>query len=219
MSLLAPRQAPLRLLALIVGVAACAAAHAQPAPTPFDGNNIAAYGGRVSDIAWNDPRLAIRLPPDIRGWFRNPDGSCVQCSIGMCGAAQNVPEATTLLWTTDYGKKERGGSGPSRVAEYARRRGIRCYNITGDQTYDWMKWATRNHRGAAIGAASSHFQTLYGKLPDDSISYVCNNNSTGNIDEYDTQSFRRLHEASGTWIVILDYPPQPPLPVYEAWWR
>ena len=41
--------------------------------------------------------LRMELPPDVRDWFRNPDGSCVQCSIGMCGVWCNVPAAATLL--------------------------------------------------------------------------------------------------------------------------
>ena len=83
--------------------------------------------------------LAVDLPPEIRQWFRNPDGSCVQCSIGMCGVDQYVPAAATLLWDTEYGPRERGGSYPSRVAAYSRQRGIRIDNITGSSTFDWMK--------------------------------------------------------------------------------
>lgn len=203
------------LLFATLAAIALAASFPARAQTPADDAPIAPAG----QIDWRDERLAIHLPPEIRAWFRNPDGSCVQCSIGMCGAAQNVPAATTLLWNTEYGRAERGGSGPSRVAEYARRRGIRVYNITGRQTYDWMAWATRNGRGAAIGAAPVHFQTLFGQLPDRSRSWVCNNNSTSRIDEYDERAFERLHESSGNWIVILDYPPQPPLPFYVAWWQ
>lgn len=166
-----------------------------------------------------DPRLAVDLPPAIRAQYRNPDGSCVQCSLGMIGRDQNFPAAYTLLWTTEYGKAERGGSGPSRVAEYSRRRGIPVWNVTGRNTYEWMRWCCRNGRGAAIGAGGSHFQSLFGKTPDDQTTYVCNNNSTHKIDEYNPDSFRRLHEASGTWIVVIDGPPHPPLPRYVAWWR
>jgi len=48
--------------------------------------------------------------------------------------------------------------------------------------------------------------------------YVCNNNSTRRIDEYDDAAFRRLHLASGQWCVILDYPPHPERPAYRQWW-
>lgn len=175
--------------------------------------------GPAGAIECPDPKLAVDLPAELRSWYRNPDGSCVQCSIGMCGVDQNVPAAATLLWDTEYGKRERGGSGPSRVAEYSRRRGIRIYNVTGRETYEWMKWASRNGRGAAIGAGSAHFQTLVGYDPSAGAWWVCNNNSTRKIDEYSEAGFRRLHEASGNWIVILDYPPHPPRPRLTAWWK
>lgn len=165
-----------------------------------------------------DARLAVDLPAELRAWYRNPDGSCVQCSIGMCGVDQNVPEAATLLWDTEYGKAERGGSYPSRVAAYAQARGMRVYNVTGKSTWDWMKWAAATGRGAAIGAGTAHFQTLMGHDPKTNTYYVCNNNSTNKIDTYDEAAFRRLHLASGQWVVILDYPPHPERPSYRKWW-
>jgi hypothetical protein len=168
-----------------------------------------------------DARLSFDVPSEIRAFYRNPDGSCVQCSLGMCGVSQNVPNAATLLWDTEYGSRERGGSGPSRVANYSRKRGLRIYNITGRQTYDWLRWAYRNGRPAAIGAAPVHFQTGCGCHPKegDATWYVCDNNRTGTIAEYSQKGFERLHESSGTWIVILDYPPTPPRPVIVAWWQ
>ena len=172
----------------------------------------------AQDIECPDPRLAADLPREIRTWFRNPDGSCVQCSIGMCGVDQNVPAAATLLWDTPYGSRERGGSGPSRVAAYCERREIRAFNITGTSTWDWMKWAAATGRPAAIGAGSAHFQTLMGYDPSSGTWYVCNNNSPARIDQYDEASFRRLHLASGQWVVILDYPPHPERARYARWW-
>ncbi|HEY1068490.1 MAG TPA: hypothetical protein VGE52_20370 [Pirellulales bacterium] len=165
-----------------------------------------------------DTRLAADLPVELRQWFRNPDGSCVQCSIGMCGVDQNVPAAATLLWDTEYGPRERGGSYPSRVAAYSQRRGIRIYNVTGESTFEWMKWAAKTGRGAAIGAGRAHFQTLVGHDPRTNAWYVCNNNSPQRIDVYDDAAFRRLHLASGQWVVILDYPPHPVRPQYVQWW-
>lgn len=156
------------------------------------------------------------VPADMRAWYRNPDGSCVQCSIGMCGVDQNVPAAATLLWDTKYGPAERGGSWPSRVAGYCRSRGIRAWNVTGETTWEWMAWAVATGRGAAIGAGTAHFQTLVGG--GDSW-LVCNNNSTDRIDEYDAAAFRRLHLASGQWVVVLDYPPHPARPEYVVWWN
>ena len=52
-------------------------------------------------------KLTVDLPADIRAWYGNPDGSCVQCSIGMRGADQTVPAAATPLWNTEYGPAQR----------------------------------------------------------------------------------------------------------------
>jgi len=163
-------------------------------------------------------KVVLDVPADIRQWFRNLDGSCVQCSIGMCGVDQNVQSAATLLWDTKYGHKERGGSGPSRVAEYCRKRGIRVYNVTGKSTFEWMRWAIKTGRPVAIGAGVAHFQTLTGYDEGTKTWYVCNNNSPQKIDKYSDEQFRRLHLASGRWVVILDYPPHPKIPVYRKWW-
>jgi len=179
-----------------------------------------------------DPDLAVDLPKVLRAKYSNPDGSCVQCSIGMSGNDQNNLASERLLEDYDVDgdgkidrneKMVRGGSGPSRVAGYCRDRNIRIYNITGDETFDWMLWALRNGRGCAIGAGGNHFQTLFGKSGDlnkfEGTWFVCNNNSTSRIDEYTWEQFKRLHYASGPWIVILDYPPHPKRPVYQEWWK
>ena len=160
----------------------------------------------------------LEMPPDIRAWFRNPDGSCVQCSIGMSGVYHNNPNAASLLWDTEYGSRVRGGSGPGRVEDYFNRRGIKGWNITGANTWEWMKWAAKTGRMIAIGAGGSHFQTLCWYNPDKGVWYVCNNNSPTKIDEYDEAGFRRLHLASGQWVVILDTPAAPAVPKYVQWW-
>lgn len=136
----------------------------------------------------------------------------------MCGIWQNEPRAATLLWDTEYGSKVRGGSGPNRVEAYADRRQIPVYNVTGSNTWEWMKWAARTRRMAAIGAGGSHFQTLYGWDPKKNSWYVCNNNSTSRVDEYTWDQFRRLHLASGQWIVVIDRQPPAPVPQYVRWW-
>jgi hypothetical protein len=167
----------------------------------------------------------MQLPPEVRNWYRNPDGSCVQCSIGMCGAWTQTPQATTLLWDTEYGSAVRGGSWPQRVSQYSQARQIPIYNVTGKTTWDWMRWAAKTGRYAAIGAGSAHFQTLYGwddnntpsNLSDDTW-YVCNNNSPKQIDRYTWAQFQRLHLASGQWVVVLDTPGQPVVPQYVKWW-
>lgn len=168
--------------------------------------------------AWADGPQQMDLPSAVRQWYRNPDGSCVQCSIGMCGAWANVPSAATLLWDTDYGPAVRGGSWPSRVAEYCNARGIAAWNVTGEKTFEWMKWAAKTNRYAAIGAGTAHFQTLYGYDERSQTWYVCNNNSPWQIDSYSDAEFRRLHLASGQWVVILDTPGVPHPPQYLRWW-
>lgn len=178
----------------------------QPRPWPRSGAPVGA------------DELAMDVPQSIRQWFKNPDGSCVQCSIGMVGVDQNVPGAATLLWDTEYGPRERGGSEPGRVARYSAKRGIRIFNITGPQTYQWMKWACANGRGCAVGCGSAHFQTLAGHDPKTSTWYVVNNNGDQRVDVYSDAQFRRLHEASGEWCVILDYPAHPARPAYRKWW-
>ena len=160
----------------------------------------------------------LEFPPEVRAWFRNPYGSCVQCSIGMCGVWQNQPKATTLLWDSQYGSRVRGGSSPSRVENYCDRRQIPVYNVTGDVTWDWMKWTAKTGRMAAIGAGGSHFQTLCWWDSTSQRWYVCNNNSPTKIDEYTWTEFRRLHLASGEWVVILKTPAPPAYPSYVRWW-
>lgn len=178
-----------------------------------------AAGQSVGTIDPFDPRLALQVPQRCLQWYKNPDGSCVQCSIGMCGLDQNVPQAATLLWDTEYGPAERGGSYPSRVTRYANARGIRIYNVTGTPTWDWMTWACANGRGAAIGAGSGHFQTLVGHDRATKTWFVVNNNGDQHVQPYDDPAFRRLHLASGQWCVILDYPPAPAMPRVAAWWE
>ncbi len=160
----------------------------------------------------------MRLSVAMRNKFWNPDGSCVQCSIGMCGISCNDPNAAMVLWDTKYGKAIRGGSWPARVAAYFQERGIKGWNVTGEEnTFPWMMWAIKTRRFAAIGAGSAHFQTLYGYDFKRNKWLVCNNQTPGKIDEYDEAAFRRLHMASGPWIVVLAKPASEPPEVVE-WW-
>lgn len=169
--------------------------------------------------AAEQPVNTMQLSPETRAWFRNPDGSCVQCSIGMAGVHCNDLNAACLLWDTPYGKAERGGSGPQRVAAYCDRRHIEAWNVTGwPTTKAWMQWACKTGRFAAIGAGGSHFQTLYGHDPNTQTWRVCNNNSTHRIDEYSDRAFERLHLASGPWIVVLKRSSSEN-PQLTKWWR
>lgn len=163
----------------------------------------------------------LEFPEEVRVCFRNPDGSCVQCSIGMVGVWQNCPEATYLLWNTEeYGNAVRGGSNPSRVEAYCDARKIAAWNITGrDSTFKWLEWCGRTGRMAAIGAAPVHFQTFVWYDPQKDRWYVCNNNSPKKIDEYTPAGFRQLHLSSGAWIVVLKSPPPAAYPEFVAWWQ
>ena len=161
------------------------------------------------------PPLAADIPREQREWYRNVtdsrgEGSCAQAAIGMIGLDQNVPAAYSLLWETKHGSAELGGAGPKRVSEYCKSRGIRAYVITGSATFEWMKWACRNGRGAAIAAGVAHFQVLLGHDPDLGLWYVCDVNTPWNVKVYSAAQFRHLHTVSPPWCVILDYPPAMP---------
>lgn len=163
---------------------------------------------------------SMLLTEDTRGWFRNPDGSCVQCSIGMAGVHCNEPRAATLLWDTEYGEAVRGGSWPDRVAQYCNKRQIKAWNVTGDSTIDWCRWAGRTGRFAAIGAGARHYQTLYAYDESNTAKPwgVCNNNSPWKIDFYTESGFKQLHYASGPWVVVLKSSSSEP-PQLVKWWR
>lgn len=167
-------------------------------------------------------RPMMDLPVKTLSYYYNTDGSCVQCSNGMIGAYHGQENPATLLWDTEYGRAQRGGSSPSRVASYCRARGIPIYNVTGnsvDDTLPWMEWACKTGRFAAIGAFRMHFQTLYGRDYERDRWYVQNNWGKWQTDEYSPAQFRSIHAASGPWVVIPKGPPPAPRPFYEKWWE
>lgn len=161
---------------------------------------------------------SMQLGELARKWSYNPDGSCVQCSIAMCGVHCNDLRASTLLWDTAYGPAVRGGSWPARVASYCNQRHIKAWNVTGSTTIEWCEWAAKTRRFAAIGAGEAHFQTLWGKDFARNRWLVCNNQTPGKIDEYTDERFRQIHYASGPWVVILARPSSEN-PVLEEWWK
>ncbi len=178
--------------------------------------------GQSPEAIWPQ-RPMMSLPPEAQHWFRNPDGSCVQCSGGMVGAQRGDYAQATLLFDTEYGPAERGGSGPDRVARYCRQRGIEVYNVTGrsfEDTQPWLDYAARTGRFAAVGCFSRHFQTLYGRDFERDLYYV-QNNWDGTFDRpyvYSAAEFKRHHEASGPWVVIPVGPPMAIKPMYRKWW-
>lgn len=169
-------------------------------------------------------RPMMTLPKETLTWFYNPDGSCVQCSNSMVGAYYCDFNQATLLFSSEYGSPERGGSGPDRVARYCRARGIEIYNVTGRDFEDikpYIDWSLKTGRFAAIGYFGQHFQTLYGKDFGKNLYYV-QNNWNGTFDapyEHSEATFKRNLEASGAWMVIPKRPPPAPEPIYSQWWK
>jgi hypothetical protein len=169
----------------------------------------------------------LKLPGEVSTWFVNTDGSCVQCSISNCGVWQNCPQASTLLFNSDYGSRQHGGSGPGRVEAYSDKRQIPVYNVTGnnyEDTRPWMIWASRTGRMAAIGCFGSHFQTelYHSDDPNDPKPWKVRNNWRGITDTYyqwTEDEFKKFHMQSGPWVVVLKTPPPPPAGAqYVQWW-
>jgi len=163
------------------------------------------------------------LPEDQRVRFRNTDGSCVQCSIGMSGAWMNIEPAELLLWRSEYGKAIRGGSGPSDVRKYLDARNIQAYSVVGN-TMPWVEWALKTGRSAAVLYGAYHFVTAVGISEDGQRIAICDNNSPARIQWMTTERFRKYHLAwsrkSTGWVVILKYTPPPERRVkYLEWWK
>ena len=149
-----------------------------------------------------DPQAAV--PADIREQYRNQDGSCVYCSIGMMGVDMNNPNAASILHDSEYGQACRGGAWPQRVIEDFQRRGIDAWHVEGN-TKEWLQWCWRNGRTAAVTLTPYHMQWCVGF--DTNSVYVVDNNSPQKVDEWSHSSFWRQHEAhDGGWAVILKGP-------------
>lgn len=167
-----------------------------------------------------DPNNTV--PADQRQRFRNPDGSCVQCSIGMMGVDQNVPAAEMLLWQSEFGPPVRGGSWPERTRRYCAERNIAAFHVEGANTIPWIEWALMNGRSAAITLTPAHMQWVTGMSADAQTFYVVDNNSPTRIDAWPRQRFIQQHQIhGGGWAVILDTPARVPwaAPQYVPWWN
>ena len=162
---------------------------------------------------------SIGLPDAQLLRFRNSDGSCVQCTIGMLGVSQNCPAAEFLLWDSRYGPRVRGASNTDRVRAYCQRRGIRAWQVTGDDTIAWIRWACLTGRGAAVTFYKNHMVLAAGFDPRTGTYWVIDNNAPTRRTPYSEREFVRLHAMGGRWAVVLDYPPPLPPPVYVNWWR
>jgi hypothetical protein len=164
------------------------------------------------------------LPLQTQKYYLNISGDCVQDSLGMVGAYHCDFNVACLVSDSPYGRAEMGGSTPSRVASYAKKRGISLYNVTGrtaDDTLPWIEWSVKTGRFAAIGYWSRHFQTLYGRDYQKNTFFVQNNwqGTFNNAYEHSPERFRRDHEASGPWVIVLKSPPPAPNPVIVHWWK
>lgn len=170
------------------------------------------------------PWFVVSLPSAERVRFRNPDGSCVQCSLSMAGVACAIPAAENLLWDTEYGPKIRGGSGPDRVKAYCNARAIPAYNVYGASALDWCRWGLRNGHPVAITWSTNHMILACGysgeTLDAESYYAICDNNSPDKIQWIKPDVFRKWFCAFGGsgWCVILKTPPPPGAALYVPWW-
>lgn len=167
------------------------------------------------------PSVAAQLPNTIRTRYYNTDGSCVQCSNGFAGHTLNIAPFSELLWTTPYGPAERGGAGPSRVARYARERGVRVVNVTGSSTTAWIEQELLNGRPLSITWDYNHVVSVLDMTADRQWFLVWNNQwRSGKPKWYGRSEFYRRHSVDSRWAVAFpSYPAPTPRGVYTNWWR
>lgn len=173
--------------------------------------------------AWGQhPRApAGALPDSARARYYNTDGSCVQCSNGYAGYVLRIPQFAELLWTTPYGPAERGGAGPSRVARYARERGVQVVNVTGAQTTAWIEQELLNGRPLSITWDYNHVVSVLDMTDDRQHFLVWNNQwRDGKPRWYSRSEFYRRHSIDGRWAVAYpSYPAPTPAGQYTHWWK
>lgn len=175
-----------------------------------------------STAIYSAPSWVNTIPAELRQTYRNYDGSCVQCALGIVGQYHDNPNMAMLLWTSEFGPAERGGSDPGRVHEYCQRRGIPVYNVSGRSSFPWVEWALKNGRNCGVTWGSNHMITAVGISPDGQQIAVVDNNSPGQVDIYSRQQFIANHTSyRGGWCVIPAGPVPTPwdAPGYHPWWR
>jgi hypothetical protein len=138
---------------------------------------------------------------------RDGSGSCVQASISMCGAHHGVPAAESLLVDSPYGPAELGGSTPSRVAAYARRRNMPLYSVEGSETLSWIEWALRRGCYVGITYGMAHMITAIAVAEDGSWFEIVDNNYPAEVRRVGRDVFIREHRIhGGGWCCILQTP-------------
>ncbi len=162
----------------------------------------------------------LNLPPvEQRLRFRNHDGSCVQCTLGMAGVHQNVPAAEWLLWNSAHGSAVRGSSGPTRVRNYCDTRGIAAWSVTG-KSWPWIEWALRTGRTAAVTYGRNHMLWAVGISRDGRQVAICDNDSPQRVRWVSRSTFLQQHRLCNQgWAVILQAPPPPGTPELVRWWE
>ena len=183
---------------------------------PIDVSGPDTVDGRRPVMTAAIPPAADCPPPAVRMWYVNntpgEEGSCVQDANGLVGVVNNNLRMATLPFDTVYGPAIRGGSNPTRVADYFRQRQIRAYSITGS-TRPWIEYAADTGRQAALGFDAEHFQTMTGRDKELGVWYVCDNRWPQKIRTYSDRDFWRMHDAMGyRWCIVLDCPAPPPVP-------
>lgn len=161
------------------------------------------------------------MPEAQRVRYRNPDGSCVWCSIGMTGVQAANANAASILWNSEYGPAERRGAWPERVAEAARKRGLPIYNVQGQATEPWLDWALATGRWAGVTYWQAHMVAAAGMSEDGRTIRICDNNSPWKFQDMPREVFYQRHRVhGGGWAVILQGPPPIPwiAPPQIAWW-
>ena len=166
------------------------------------------------------PPQTMDLPREVRNYYPNPDGSCVQLAGAKVGFHNRNENWAAVPFDSRYGSAVRGGSNPSRVASYCRQRGIPIYNVTGKESCRaMMAWAAKTNRFAAIGFKWNHFCCLYGYMPGKAEPWAVVDNNIRTVDWYSDAEFTRVHLQSGPWVVIPDGPAPASPPEPTAWWE
>lgn len=178
-------------------------------------------------VSAQQPSLPYLMPDAQFERYRNyanhnGEGSCVWMSMGMAGSHSHVVAGEYMPFESEYGRKENGGAGPQDVARACAERGISAYNIEGSATVQWVEWALRTGRYAAISYGRAHMIAAVGISPDGATFYIRDNNRPSVTQAVRRDEFiRQLRLYTGGWAVVYDAPPPPPWsrPAITQYWN